>query len=76
MGLVNVAHKVDGVQIGLVNHAGQLRGVQIGLINHAEDGVLAWTALLNMGFGDGGASLDEDQYAEPVARRSGMLERF
>jgi hypothetical protein len=29
-----------------------------------------------MGFGDGGAPLDEDQYAESVARRSGMPERF
>ena len=28
-------------------------GVQIGLANHAEDGVLPWTAILNMGFGDG-----------------------
>jgi len=34
--------------------------VQIGLANHAEDGVLPWTALLNMGFGDGGSDHDDD----------------
>lgn len=26
--------------------------LQIGLVNHAEDGVLPWTAIVNMGFGD------------------------
>jgi hypothetical protein len=61
IGLANIADKVEGIQIGLFNHAKELRGVQIGLANHAEDGVLPWTALINMGFGDGdgGATLDE-----------------
>ncbi len=52
IGIGNVARRVDGVQIGVFNHAKHLRGVQIGLANHAEDGVLPWTAILNMGFGD------------------------
>jgi|GEM_PF-945707 len=54
IGVANLAERVRGVQIGVFNHTRSLRGVQIGLANHAEDGVLPWTALLNMGFGDGG----------------------
>lgn len=54
IGVANLADRVRGVQIGVFNHTKSLRGVQIGLANHAEDGVLPWTALLNMGFGDGG----------------------
>ena len=54
IGIANLAERVRGVQIGVFNHTKSLRGVQIGLANHAEDGVLPWTALLNMGFGDGG----------------------
>lgn len=61
IGVANVANKVRGVQIGVFNYARSLRGVQIGLANHAEDGVLPWTALLNMGFGDDpGERLDYD----------------
>lgn len=52
VGAVNYADQVRGLQVGLVNHARSLRGVQIGLVNHAEDGVLPWTAVLNVGFGD------------------------
>jgi hypothetical protein len=74
IGVVNLAEKVNGVQIGLVNHAKSLRGVQIGLANHATDGVLPWTALLNMGFGDGtsdhgGDDDDDTGYAKSQARR-------
>lgn len=54
IGIANLADRVRGVQIGVFNHTKSLRGLQIGLANHAEDGVLPWTALLNMGFGDGG----------------------
>ncbi|HMR07464.1 MAG TPA: hypothetical protein PKA88_16900, partial [Polyangiaceae bacterium] len=52
IGIANIADEAKGVQIGLFNHAKRLRGVQIGLVNHAEDGVLPWTAIINMGFGD------------------------
>jgi hypothetical protein len=46
---------VRGLQVGLVNHASSLRGVQVGLVNHAEEGgLLPWTGLLNIGFGEGG----------------------
>lgn len=53
IGIANLGRRVRGVQIGVFNYAKHLRGVQIGLANHAEDGVLPWTAILNMGFGDG-----------------------
>ena len=53
LGVVNVAKEVHGVQIGVFNTTRTLRGLQIGLANHAEDGLLAWSAILNMGFGDG-----------------------
>ncbi|MEM9695531.1 MAG: hypothetical protein AAGA56_23505, partial [Myxococcota bacterium] len=56
--VVNVAERVRGVQIGLYNHAQSLRGLQIGLVNHARDGVLQWSALLNMGFDDSGESYE------------------
>jgi len=52
VGVVNLSDKVRGLQIGVFNHTKSLRGVQIGLANHADDGVLPWTAILNMGFGD------------------------
>ncbi len=61
IGLANFSEDARGVQIGLFNHAEHLRGVQIGLVNHAEDGVLPWTGILNMGFGDGdGGGPDQD----------------
>jgi hypothetical protein len=68
IGVVNLAGRVRGVQIGVFNYAHKLRGVQIGLANHADDGVLPWTAILNMGFGDGdGGAVDEENDAN-VAR--------
>jgi hypothetical protein len=66
IGLVNMAHQVKGVQIGLINAAESLRGVQIGLVNHAKDGVLPWTAVINVGFGDG-PPLPEPLSPEPPA---------
>mgnify|MGYP003531329677 CR=1 FL=1 len=57
-----------GVQIGLFNHAKRLRGVQIGLVNHAEDGVLPWTAIINMGFGDE----PEQNHGDDYAKRRGV----
>jgi hypothetical protein len=71
VGLGNVTEEVTGLQIGLINHTRKLRGVQIGLANHATDGVLPWTALLNMGFGDGdgGGLRDDDDKAAQVGRR-------
>lgn len=75
LGVVNLAEKVRGVQIGVFNHTKSLRGVQIGLANHAEDGVLPWTALLNMGFGDGGDDGERD-YDQRSARTSNGRDRF
>ena len=70
VGLVNLAHHVKGVQVGLFNHAKTLRGLQIGLVNHADDGVLPWSAILNMGFGDGdgGGSDDVDENRRAAMR--------
>src|SRR5204863_3078932 len=63
VGVANLAERVRGVQIGVFNHTRSLRGLQIGLANHAEDGVLPWTAILNMGFGDGdGGGRDDEEY--------------
>jgi len=62
IGIVNLAEEARGVQIGVFNHAKSLRGLQIGLANHAEDGVLPWTAILNMGFGD------DDEASHATAR--------
>jgi hypothetical protein len=70
LGIVNTAEQVRGVQIGIVNLAGRLRGLQIGLVNHAEDGVLPWTTLLNMGFGDD----DEHDYARAARAHSARVE--
>lgn len=71
VGVVNLSDRVRGVQIGLVNHARSLRGVQIGLANHADDGVLPWTALFNMGFGDSpAADVAEDVARAPSERRA------
>ena len=64
IGLANIAEEAKGVQIGLFNHAKRLRGVQIGLVNHAEDGVLPWTAIINMGFGDEPEQNHRDDYAK------------
>jgi hypothetical protein len=68
IGIVNMGKHVKGLQVGVVNHADSLRGVQIGLVNHAEEGgVLPWTGVLNIGFGEG----DEDPSfsRRSVARR-------
>jgi hypothetical protein len=65
IGVVNIARRVRGVQIGVFNHAQSLRGVQIGLANHAEDGILPWTAILNMGFGDGDGGGDDRVSEQP-----------
>ena len=46
------------------------RAAEIGLANHAEDGVLPWTAGINMGFGDGdGGGIDPDEDHQVTARR-------
>jgi len=52
--------------------------VQIGLANHAEDGVLPWTALLNMGFGDGGEDEGRgyDEQRSSAARTPSGRDRF
>ena len=77
LGLANIADEVRGVQIGVFNHAQRLRGLQIGLANHAEDGVLPWTAILNMGFGDGdGGDTYLDEERSPSARRAGATTRW
>jgi hypothetical protein len=69
IGIANIAERVRGVQIGVFNHTKSLRGVQIGLANHADDGVLPWTALLNMGFGDD-VSDDSDHDYDQQSRKS------
>jgi hypothetical protein len=74
IGAVNLASRVRGVQIGLVNHTRNLLGVQIGLVNHASDGVLPWTTLLNMGFGDGPA--EDDGLDRPEVARAGVPGSF
>lgn len=58
VGFVNRARSVKGVQIGIYNETDNLEGVQIGLVNHAEDGLLPWTGIVNVGFGDGGGDDD------------------
>lgn len=72
VGLVNQAREVRGVQIGLLNTARNLEGVQIGLVNHAEDGLLPWTSIINIGFGDEdyGDDGDEDRAARRRTTRS------
>jgi len=70
VGAINMADHVRGVQIGLFNQAKHLRGVQIGVANHADDGVLPWTALLNMGFGD---EPDTNQDHARTGARTGTL---
>ncbi len=72
IGVVNLSERVRGVQIGVFNHTKSLRGVQIGLANHAEDGVLPWTALLNMGFGDDEGD-DTDRDFDHQQRKSAGL---
>jgi hypothetical protein len=53
VGMVNSTNHIRGVQIGLFNFATKLQGVQIGLVNRAaRGGILPWSALLNVGFGD------------------------
>ena len=78
VGIANLAERVRGVQIGVFNHTKSLRGVQIGLANHAEDGVLPWTALLNMGFGDGGEDEGRgyDEQRSSAAHTSDGRDRF
>ncbi len=68
VGLVNQAREVRGVQIGLFNTAQNLEGVQIGLVNHADDGLLPWTSIINIGFGDEDYGDTED--AERASRRT------
>ena len=77
IGVVNMADEVTGVQIGLFNHARRLRGLQIGIANHAEDGVLPWTTILNMGFGDGDGGETDDYSSRPLAaKRQGTSVSF
>ena len=41
--------------------------MQIGLVNNADDGVLTWTTILNVGFGDGGNDGTDDTPSGPLA---------
>jgi hypothetical protein len=68
IGIVNHAREVRGVQIGLFNTTNNLEGVQIGLVNHAEDGLLPWTSIINVGFGDEDYGDVED--SDRAARRT------
>ena len=69
-GAFNVAKEVRGLQIGVVNEASMLRGVQIGLVNHAEHGgVVEWSALVNIGFGENAPAPMEEARGEATAQR-------
>jgi hypothetical protein len=70
IGVVNIGDRVRGLQVGLFNDATSLRGVQIGLANHANDGLLAWSALLNMGFGDDDGNNGNERSARAGAFRA------
>lgn len=72
VGVVNLAEHVRGVQIGVFNHTKSLRGVQIGLANYAEDGVLPWTALLNMGFGDDVSDDSDYDHQQQRSKSAGL----
>jgi hypothetical protein len=48
-----------------IDHAERLRRLRIGLVKYADDGVLQWTAILNMGFDEGG--FEPSQYAARTA---------
>lgn len=49
-GLYNEAETVYGFQIGLINKAKSLHGIQIGLANFADDALLSFFPVINIGF--------------------------
>ena len=49
-GITNKSNIVRGVQIGIINYATFLYGVQIGLINIAENSVVPYMPVLNIGW--------------------------